>query len=79
MTADADFPGYSCCFCGGSIDQTDRDAVEVVLRNIWINGGRQSYWSHSKCAVSKIGNYYPVEFEGLRDPDLKPTANDPWD
>jgi hypothetical protein len=49
--------GISCWFCDNPIDATDREAVEVSLRNLWSDDEDapvQYFYLHSICAVERL-------------------------
>ncbi|APH73212.1 hypothetical protein BSQ44_18925 [Aquibium oceanicum] len=49
--------GVQCWFCGEGIDETDREAVEVSVRNLWKDEDddrRQCFYLHSICAVDRL-------------------------
>ena len=49
--------GVQCWFCGERIDETDKEAVEVSIMNLWNDEDddrRQCFLLHSLCAVDRL-------------------------
>lgn len=45
---------YICCFCGASIDRTDKEAVQLIATNLWAREAAQAVYAHSGCATDKM-------------------------
>ncbi|MER8526310.1 MULTISPECIES: hypothetical protein [unclassified Mesorhizobium] len=60
--------GYpkSCWFCGEVIETTDRQAIEVSVRNLWTTEDdppMQYFFLHSVCALEKLQGKEGPKFE----------------
>lgn len=62
-----------CWFCGKGIDTTDKEAVEVTVRNIWsdeADAARQNLFLHSICAAERLqGATMQFRLEVFTDPN----------
>lgn len=50
-------PGFECWFCGKGIERSDREAIEISLRNLWSDeddAPLQQVYAHSICAVERL-------------------------
>jgi hypothetical protein len=43
-----------CWFCGESIERSDQGALEIDIRNLWIEASTQTVFSHSQCAQQRL-------------------------
>ena len=44
---------YICCFCGAPIDDSDKEAVQLIATNLWAREAAQAVYAHSNCASEK--------------------------
>lgn len=58
---------YACCFCGSSIEDSDKEAVQLIATNLWAREAAQAVYAHSKCASEKMA-------KGQLSPDALLTA-----
>jgi hypothetical protein len=45
---------YMCCFCGAPIDQSDKEAVQLIATNLWARDAAQAVYAHSNCASERM-------------------------
>lgn len=45
---------YTCCFCGSPIDDSDKEAVQLIATNLWAREAAQALYAHSKCSSEKM-------------------------
>ena len=45
---------YIWCFCGAPIDQSDKEAVQLIATNLWAREAAQAVYAHSNCASEKM-------------------------
>jgi hypothetical protein len=45
---------YTCCFCGASVDQSDKEAVQLIATNLWAREAAQAVYAHSICASDQM-------------------------
>lgn len=47
---------YICCFCGASIDQSDKAAIQLIATNLWARDAAQAVYAHSSCSSERMAN-----------------------
>jgi hypothetical protein len=66
-------PGIACWFCDERIETTDREAVEVSVRNLWSTDDDatvQTLYLHSICAAERLqGKGMKFELDWFTDPN----------
>jgi hypothetical protein len=66
-------PGQECWFCAKGIDPTDREAVEIAIRNLWADDDDarvQYFFLHSVCAAKRLqGGKMEFRLDVFTDPN----------